>query len=229
MTMILRLLNAIIAFLLGSFLGFMVVGVFIGVLFIYPVFLDYFSNTGFNLLAISIIIVSGAYFIMLEFGKSNNRMIVYFQGSVLKKILLFVGIIFVISSAIIVPLQIHKMIYGKYEIFAIEIADELENTVRKKEEIMVIDNKQNIDSILIVRGYGIPEAEILRTGIIDKNMVDKIAAINEWNEGIFLYLIKGKRLMVVQQIPWNVNFDIESDFQLGRTKNSAIKIYIKKV
>jgi hypothetical protein len=152
-------INALVVSLVGIICGIATTGMLLLMLFVSEKFSNLLLNSKLSAyvkdIDFYIIIYAPAFFFVLmfnyiEFGNIKFRIIKYFQGSILRKILLYFSALVVIFAVLLSWVLINDMLYSKYRIFAAELADEMENTVRKKENILSIANKENIDSILMV-------------------------------------------------------------------------------
>ena len=164
----------------------------------------------------------------LEHNILKWKVVHYFRGNVFRKLVLYAGTTFLAVALLLSWGLIHEYRYGMYDDYATELVHALEKTALNGEQNLTIDNRYGVDSILFLPGYGVPKEALLKTGIVDANIVDTIADRNRFNEGITLYLVKENKVVAAERFVRDVYFDVEGGFQIASVQNGVVTIHITK-
>lgn len=219
-------LNVLLAFFVGALAGLSIIVSVVMWLFYSPTILSYFSNQGFNFLAISILVICGIMFVSFELKPYDNRIILFFQRKVLRKILLICGILLIFVCGFYFPRQIHKLRYTAYEKFAGNIVALVSNSVSSGNMAAVISNELDIDYLLVVGGYDIPRKELSDVWRFNDALINEIEKKNPRADGVYIHLIKSNKVVSVKSFTGRI--DIEGKYLVTRCRKS-INIYLQNV
>jgi hypothetical protein len=209
----------------GLFFGSFAAGIIALAVFKYPLLTGYFTNTTFNLALLAAILSGGTVGIYMEFKKNTNKVIRFFQGSVIKKTALLLTAYFFIRFVLILDSAVHKHIYGKYELFATEIAKTVSDGISSGNLTPEIDNRLKIDYVLVTEAYSLTEENLLKTGKISEKLAKSMAQRNASTEGTYLHIAKNDKVMAVAVLKPGI--DVENRFHLTQT-GSKIRFYVRR-
>ena len=162
---------------------------------------------------------------ILEFKKTDSKIIRYFQKSILHKIYLVLSVIVIIVLVFSIWIALDNLFFGKYKTFVDKIVNIVSQSVEEGKTIIKIENELDLDYVIIVRGYDIPKKKILESGLLDKKLVAKLAKKNPQQEGIYIHLIKNNNFLAVKRFQGEVGID--GKYKFAKLENE-IKFYVKK-
>ncbi|MFA5780242.1 MAG: hypothetical protein WC947_08910 [Elusimicrobiota bacterium] len=163
--------------------------------------------------------------VFIELKKINARIIIFFQGSIIHKIYLILSVILIIVLVFSIWKAFDNLFFGKYKTFGDKIVNTVYQSVERGETVIEIENELDLDYVLIVGGYDIPKKEILKSGLLDKKLVDKSAKKNPQEDGIYIHLIKNNNVLAVKGFKDNIA--IEGKCKIAKLGNK-IKFYVRK-
>ncbi|HBU69143.1 MAG TPA: hypothetical protein DEE98_02035 [Elusimicrobia bacterium] len=147
-------------------------------------------------------------------------------------------IIFSIACILIVFMlrKIEHNSNTKYRDYANEIVQNLA-AVRTGTTI-TIPNRFNIQYLILTEGYSLSEQFLMQTGKVDQGLAKSIAKYNQENDGVFLLLVKNRKVVALKQFPGKFNlhnkaYVVQSQnqfsFKVEQDKNNLNKTTIFEI
>jgi len=222
------ILNIISAVILWIFLGILI-DVGIGMLMLeYPDIVISWLRTEivFYLVFLLPILSSCVIGIYLEFKKSSNKVIIFFQGSIIKKIFLIVAI-FLLG---LLWMKLDTLLYGRYRKWAdtIAIAIAQKSTESNNEETLIeVDNHLDIDYLIVASGGPLGKEYLLKTGIAAGKLADNLAYSSRHadSDTTYIYLARKNKVVAISSIPFGPS--VVGPPQLIKVEDK-IKFHIKR-
>lgn len=199
-----RTINIVFSFFTGSALFFSVLLVFIPLRSIDDLFLGAFfvgcggGSAGYILLFA--LVSGGAAGIFTETVGTRNRILLFFRDSIKRKLLLALLSLFSMCGYLFVNIAIRF----KYITIGKQITETVAKAVGRGAYDVAVDIPRPVKYLIVAEGYSLSEDELLRTGIIGKNLARDIAAECANTEGAYLYLTGARRCFAMVSFPSGV-------------------------
>ncbi|MFH0947709.1 MAG: hypothetical protein V1833_01745 [Elusimicrobiota bacterium] len=219
--------NIVMAMGIGAFFGFFISGL----LMLITIFIPYFTEISIRIIPIILyapIIITSILFVFLEITKTENKVLLFFQGDLIRKLELLLAAVLLILMLFFIMKYVNilaSMKYEKYVIFANEITSEVLKNAHSGKMTTEINNRLGIDFVLVVGAYSPIEEKLLKTGKISRNLAKLMASHNTGSEGTYLHLAKGDKVMTVAD--FDSYIEVADIFQLEKVKDK-IKFYVRK-
>lgn len=165
--------------------------------------------------------------LVMEFIKTNSKYVRYFQNNILHKLVILISFLMVLILVISSVTIYDRIVYGKYKDFAKVIVENIDKHAQDKRESVYIElnNTENIEYLLISTGYDIDKKGILKTGLLDKKLIEKINKKNPMREGLFIHLIKDGKVVATEDT--EAVFGVENGFKIAKL-NETFEISMRK-
>ncbi|MDI6757978.1 MAG: hypothetical protein QME32_08180 [Endomicrobiia bacterium] len=229
-----KMFAKIILFALNFFLTF-IIGVFCGMSLFFLAFLAYprlpFSmlmetETKIYYFLIYLLIFFGVLVFFMEMKYRQRKIIRYFYGDIVRKVLLIFFLIFGMRMFWEFLLTIDRWKYGKYRDYAAYITNTVSASAWAGKNVVELERKYDISHIFITDAMGVKEEKLLETGQVNKELAEQMSRGNPDSGMSCLYIVKDNRFMA--QSKFDPHVIPANRFLVLHLSDDKIKFYIRK-
>ena len=157
--------------------------------------------------------------LVLEHRRTENRVVRLFQGDWVRKTLLIMGTLAFFKLQMYGVDRFNHYYFGPYESYAGQISKSLEITQVKRREVLTIYNPLNVETLLIFQAYPLNELDLLNTGLVSRRLARAMEANGQNNDGVYLLLAKGDRVMATIALPLGLELAADRRFLIAKPSN----------
>lgn len=199
------IMNAAAAVFLGIVLGGILSGAVVSVLIVNGAIAG-LSNTAISMVVLAPAVLLGAAGAFLELTCARYRVVAFFQGSLLRKSAVILGLFLAVIGGVMLSRRINKAASGEYRSLAGEIVRKIALSGGTGPAVEIA-NRPPVDCAVVAEGYALTERALVNTGKVDKMPARSIARGNIENEGVYLYLVRNNRVVAAARFGPDITVD----------------------